>query len=857
MLKILTTLFFLLPIVSYANYSIVVEAENTSYAESIEVVNHENASNGQFIKLKVDETLNLQIDNVTTAGLYQFEIYCFNGGTEQFFHLKVNEGDFTETKLIPSNWAFQGIAVPTTLEINLEEGTNNIILKANENNQLLLDKFWVYDELIPVGPTSYYFSNDGDDSNLGTLESPWKTLQKATQISNGSLVKEGDQILFRKGDTFEGNFVVNCKGTPELPIIIGSYGEGELPVISGSGAIEGGDYMEAMKIVNSSHIVVQELWIKNDRHNMERSGWGHDKSFGIFVTANQWASHPSSNLVFRNLKFSDIFGSELPEDFNALNVTGLRFESDSNKVGKEITIRDVLIEDCYFTNIGKAGVWSIHKGKNTEVDSVNRSINFTIRNNTFQNTGGSGIILSKVHNALVENNLFDHTGYSSEEEPRLVGRGSGMWVFSARNIIAQYNTSLSIRGPNDSYGLHIDFGNKNIIYQYNYTEDCEGGFVEILGDNYNVAYRFNVSVNDGFRDFHGNILWTSGFVGSRVVDGKKEPNPPIPSDSVYIYNNTVFLDKDYNPDISMFSKNTYVYNNIFVHEGNGRIGDIIEMDMEEDFIVSNNLYFGNINADFSNLDENATTRNPLFINKGVSNKEGYQIEETSSAIDNGKSFPEPSFPQLGHGIFKDVSFIPNKDIFGNPINIATTPPNIGADNNYNNTGAGPSDDEISFDLHENELNIGETLQLSVLLNGENIQGYEVIYESNVGIVTVDEEGVVTALESGEAIITASVNELGIETSTTLTIFEEEVTSIVENREAFKIFPNPASDKITVLLKGDALQEIRLYNLIGHQVFITVAHEKVVINLQDYPKGIYILEVNNAHQKTQQKKIIIE
>ena len=44
------------------------------------------------------------------------------------------------------------------------------------------------------------------------------------------------------------------------------------------------------------------------------------------------------------------------------------------------------------------------------------------------------------------------------------------------------------------------------MFQYNYSEDSEGGFCEILGDNHNVAYRFNVSVNDGFRDFHGNTI---------------------------------------------------------------------------------------------------------------------------------------------------------------------------------------------------------------------------------------------------------------------------------------------------------------------------------------------------------------
>lgn len=34
-----------------------------------------------------------------------------------------------------------------------------------------------------IWATDYYFSNDGDDNNLGTIASPWKTLAKATEIS--------------------------------------------------------------------------------------------------------------------------------------------------------------------------------------------------------------------------------------------------------------------------------------------------------------------------------------------------------------------------------------------------------------------------------------------------------------------------------------------------------------------------------------------------------------------------------------------------------------------------------------------------------------------------------------------------
>ena len=54
-------------------------------------------------------------------------------------------------------------------------------------------------------------------------------------------------------------------------------------------------------------------------------------------------------------------------------------------------------------------------------------------------------------------------------------------------------------GPADSAGCHIDFNCDNVIVQYNLSVSNAGGFIEILGNNYNCSYRYNVSVNDGHR----------------------------------------------------------------------------------------------------------------------------------------------------------------------------------------------------------------------------------------------------------------------------------------------------------------------------------------------------------------------
>jgi hypothetical protein len=79
--------------------------------------------------------------------------------------------------------------------------------------------------------TNYYLSNSGNDANSGTDSSaPWQTLNKLNSFKN---LKPGDNVLFRRGDTFYGSITVSNSGTAGNPITYGAYGAGGNPVISG------------------------------------------------------------------------------------------------------------------------------------------------------------------------------------------------------------------------------------------------------------------------------------------------------------------------------------------------------------------------------------------------------------------------------------------------------------------------------------------------------------------------------------------------------------------------------------------------------------------------------------------------
>lgn len=704
-----------------------IEAESATLSNSYQLVANDNASNGSFVKLLKSApagSIEISVESVPSSGSYLLEILTFNGGSSQNLDLAINEGISNSIVLEPSNWAFEGPAQSTFLEVDLVAGTN-ILKFTSVASTILLDKF-----LITQPYKRYYMSNDGNDDNTGLSEdAPWKTIEKLNTAlavaGNGGWVAPGDKILFKRGDVFYGHLLNYRSGTEDDWIEFSSYGNSneDFPIISGSGGtIEGGDYFQAMSLTNCSYVLLNKIWIKNDRTDGSRYTYGEYSSFGVKIIANKWGG-VSSNITFREVKVSDVFGLSIPppSEFNSLNATGIRMEAAENEEGVDIAINDILIEECYFTNIGKAGVWGIHKGNVDALDpSVNRNKNIIVKNNTFYRTGGSGVILSKTLNGLVENNDFDETGYSNNSEPRLAGRGSGLWVWRCQNIIAQYNRSFGVKGPGDSYGMHIDFGNSNIIYQYNYSEESEGGFCEILGENTNCTYRFNVSVNDGYRDFHGNTLWVSDFAGTGVK---------ISSDENYIYNNSIYLDKNYAPDITITGKNTYVYNNIF-EVVNGEIGEHVDINIDagSDLFVSNNLFRGNIKNEFKALDVNSQSGDPAYVNPGGDTKDDYMISEGSAAVNNGKSFPEPSFPQAGIGIFKDISTFTSVDVYGNSVDIVNKTPNIGACNAYNSLLglSSVSNGKTIFTIYPNPVKEQLHVHLNYVTNEVLVKVYSVV-----------------------------------------------------------------------------------------------------------------------------------
>ncbi len=105
-------------------------------------------------------------------------------------------------------------------------------------------------QLSPASGAGYYVAPNGSDGNPGTLDRPWRTIQKAAgTVGAGSTV-------YVRGGSYHERVTIQVSGAPGQPIIFRSY-PGEQAVIDGTGLIPPAGWSALIDIRDRSHLVVQ------------------------------------------------------------------------------------------------------------------------------------------------------------------------------------------------------------------------------------------------------------------------------------------------------------------------------------------------------------------------------------------------------------------------------------------------------------------------------------------------------------------------------------------------------------------------------------------------------------------------
>ncbi len=355
-----------------------------------------------------------------------------------------------------------------------------------------------------VFAATYYVSSNGVDSQTGlSADLPWKTIAKV----NAALLNPGDQVLFKRGETFAGQLKPTRSGTDVAWITYGAYGSGARPIIDGSASNAlyiDGPYVHHLRYENldfsgaastaTALVYTHSMYFYNDifRNSAIASGfaagWGAgQESYNITLDTSEFAynykngaligsdtgakgphdiliknsnAHHNGHDIYAHHGFYVKFGVTIQDSVAAYN-SSAGFKINSESIYTSPYSPTLKNNTAYENNVGiyighnKAKIFGNYVYNNTNAnimmdsDADNNEIYANISKNV-KNVSGSanfafqGGLLNTGN--YITNNLFIQDRAISPKYLFLAARGS-MAEFAANNTI-DGNTYYTDGNPN-------------------------------------------------------------------------------------------------------------------------------------------------------------------------------------------------------------------------------------------------------------------------------------------------------------------------------------------------------------------------------------------------------------------------
>lgn len=285
-------------------------------------------------------------------------------------------------------------------------------------------------------PATYFVdATGGKDSNPGTSESEaWLSLVNV----NKKRFRGGDRILFKRGELWQGQLIIQWSGTAEHPIMYGNYGNGKRPVLTGLGDVSGWDvagtwsqggssWFTFLK-PNASHLY--RLFVDGKEKQRAKSKNSMDKTYcwywdkGLLYIYSQ--TNPAE--TFSSMEYSGATGNGTvcAYDTDYITIQGLDIRGATNAVFLSNCDHWVIENSCVGMYSGEMGikVYPSKKGSSDYVTIRRCLIDSGKRffNNWYNEDPCEGVILQhasywKIHENLIKDWCHAGVGLSGAEGP--------------------------------------------------------------------------------------------------------------------------------------------------------------------------------------------------------------------------------------------------------------------------------------------------------------------------------------------------------------------------------------------------------------------------------------------------------
>jgi len=481
-------------------------------------------------------------------------------------------------------------------------------------------------------------------ATTGGSDSVFKTI---ADINAFSALQPGDNVYFRKGQTWREQLTVPASGMEGSVITFGAYGSGDKPIISGADNITGWEE-------NGTNVWNASLTIQP--HQVFFNGTrGTEVAYDDVNATNKW--NWSSNIL-------RVYSTSDPDTaYTEPGIEAMKREQCIAGTGQD-----------YITIDGVTATMSKISG----ILNTGGGTNWVIQNNTIEKTGVNGgqdaaiKLLANGDSPLIDSNTISNI------------YGDAIWIYQCDDVVISNNDIDDVFGDH-SDGTHVeeatgftisennfdndgggtDFSHNAIIVETssgigtitkNYAEDFGAG-LQLAGGTAitTVSYNYikNMDIVAGYWmtsgvdniTFIGNIIDTCvRFIGTDNSEhiGIKMYNNIFYHEGIFTYG-TIFyqIDGEFKNNILwLYDSSSRHYRIASISSGGSFVSDYNILGQEKTGFVSynGNVYDSLISYNSGeSQDNNSLTSNPLFTNSSgfMNTSTDFQLLWNSSAIDAG------------------------------------------------------------------------------------------------------------------------------------------------------------------------------------------------------------------------------
>jgi hypothetical protein len=290
--------------------------------------------------------------------------------------------------------------------------------------------------------TTYFVSAVGSDSNTGTsAATPWKSLTKVNQ----AILKPGDTVSFRRGDTFTGGVVTAQSGTSASPITLNSYGTGSAPTVTGGKSGNcvriNGDFtiVEGLRAVSCGYAGYSVV----GDHNTLRNSSASSNAAGVKISAgSDFGTYTGNALTNNNIMNVNTPGT------NCGTPQAVNCSDDSGAFGILINGNDNEVAGNTVSGSAAASFDFKVDGGAIEIFNGNRNNihhNIGVDNNSFAELGRSSAGTAD-NNAYRYNLVRSTCGTNCAQAKGFIARGATTSFGPTNGTVFEYNT-VYLNGP--------------------------------------------------------------------------------------------------------------------------------------------------------------------------------------------------------------------------------------------------------------------------------------------------------------------------------------------------------------------------------------------------------------------------